>query len=78
MWPLNHRIPVTHLKTSNQYALLMDMAPMYGTIDGIIIEVVYIFDPLMAQCLQVFPVWTYDTTTIRKLDNIYVLGLQKV
>jgi hypothetical protein len=43
----------------------MDMAPMYGTIDGIIIEVVYIFDPLMAQCSQVFPVWTYNTTTIQ-------------
>jgi hypothetical protein len=56
----------------------MDMAPMYGTIDGIIIEVVYIFDPLMAQCPHVFPVWTYDTTTIRTLDNIYVLGLQNV
>ena len=54
------------------------MAPMYEKIHGINTEVVYIFDPLMAQCPHVYPVWTYDTTTIRSLDNIYVLGLQKV
>ena len=35
----------------------MDMAPMYWTIHGIITEVVNIFDPLMAQCLDI---WYYD------------------
>ena len=54
------------------------MTPMYGTIHGIIIEVVYIFDPLMAQCPQMFPDWTYDIVTIRTLEHIYVLGLLKV
>ena len=51
---------------------------MYGTIHGLIIEVVYIFDPLIAPYPQVFPVWTYDTATIRTLEHIYVLGLLKV
>ena len=78
MWPLNHRIHVTHPKTSNKYALLRHMTTMYGTIRGIIIEVVYIFDPLMAQCPHGFPDWTYDPATIRTLGRIYVLGFQKV
>jgi hypothetical protein len=51
---------------------------MYGTIHGIIIEVVYIFDPLMAQFPQVLLDWTYDTAIIRTLGRIHVLGLQKV
>ena len=62
MWPLHHWIPVTHLKTSNQYALLMDMAPMYGTIHGIIIHGVYIrsLNGSVSTGVSSLDIWYYD------------------